>query len=227
MGRALRTADGRYCYHVLNRANARLPFLAEATDYLAFEIVLSEGLERFPGVRLLAYCLLPNHWHLVICPSADGELSTFIARLTRLHVQRWQRRHNAIGSGHLYRRRFRSFPIGPAQHFLAVCRYVESNALRAGLVERAETWTWCSLYRRESRRATAGLLSEWPVAPPADWVEQVNRPQPQLELAAIRRCVNRGRPFGSPPWVSDTVQQLNLQSTLRARGRPRKVWWVL
>ncbi len=132
--------------HVLNRANARLPIFERDDDYAAFERVLEEAVDR-TGTRLLSYCLMPNHWHLVVWPHDDGELSRFAGWLTLTHTQRWHAHRHSAGTGHLYQGRFKSFPIQEDDHFLTVCRYVERNAPRAKLVARAEEWRWSSLYR--------------------------------------------------------------------------------
>src|SRR6516164_1165917 len=147
MGRAVRVDAGGLVYHVLNRANARLRIFAKAGDYEAFETVLEQARARF-GTRVLAYCVMPIHWHLVLWPRAQRELSRFVGWLTLTHTQRWHAHYRDVGSGHLYQGRFKSFPIEADDHYLAVCRYVERNALRAGLVERAEAWHWGSLGRR-------------------------------------------------------------------------------
>src|SRR5208337_3088457 len=97
------------------------------------------------GTRLLAYCVMPNHWHLIVWPRQDGELSRFVGWLTLTHTQRWHAQRHTRGSGHVYQGRFKSFPVQGDEHFLTACRYVERNALRANLVERAEAWRWCSL----------------------------------------------------------------------------------
>lgn len=222
MGRALRVAQGGLIYHVLNRANARLPIFEKDEDYRAFERVLVEVRERIP-MRILAYCLMPNHWHLVLWPRGEGDLSTFMRLLTLTHTQRWHAHRRSIGSGHLYQGRFKAFLIQNDAHLLTVCRYVERNALRAKLVKRAERWRWGSLWRHTYGDAKArALLSEWPIPRPRNWVERVNRPQTEAELEALRRAVNRGSPFGSPRWVERTVKRLGLESTLRPRGRPRR-----
>jgi putative transposase len=223
MGRPHRLALAGYVYHVLNRANGRLPIFQKDGDYEAFERILGQALEHVPGIRLLSYCLMPNHWHLVVWPRRDGELSDFGHWLTLTHTQRWHAHYRDVGTGHLYQGRFKSFPIERDEHFLQVCRYVERNALRAGLVRAAEQWPWSSLWhRRQAERRPAGLLSEWPVAEPAGWVELVNRPQTEAEVAAIRRSVQRGRPFGPEAWCGRVAARLGLASTLRPRGRPRK-----
>jgi putative transposase len=221
MGRSLRAAAGGLVYHVLNRANARLPLFHKDGDYHAFERVLAEAHERYP-VPILSYCVLPNHWHLVLWPQQDGVLSRFLGWLTLTHTQRWHAHYHTVGTGHLYQGRFKSFPVATDDHFLTVCRYVERNALRAGLVERAEDWRWCSLWRRERGTAEVqALLSAWPVAAPRPWREWVNEPQTATEVAAVRRCVRRGQPFGAADWVVQTAERLGLQRTLRPQGRPK------
>ena len=137
MGRPKRAADGGLVYHVLNRANAQITIFEKSEDYEAFERVLEEAVHR-TDTRLLAYCLMPNHWHLVVWPLEDGELSRFTGWLTLTHTQRWHAHRQSRSSGHVYQGRFKSFPVQEDEHFLTVCRYVERNALRANLVSRAE-----------------------------------------------------------------------------------------
>ena len=218
----MRVSVGGLGYHVLNRSNGRVAIFEHPADYELFEQVLAEAHERVP-MRTVSYCLMPNHWHLVLWPRRDGELSGFMRWLTMTHTQRWHAARATAGSGHVYQGRFKSFPIQRDRHFLTVCRYVERNALRAGLVGSAQDWRWCSLWRRRSGDVeAAALLSDGPVVWPGDWLALVNRPQRQKELEALRRCVARGRPFGGEVWVGRTARRLGLLSTLRPRGRPRK-----
>lgn len=222
MGRPKRASDGGLIYHVLNRANARMTIFEKEDDYAAFERVLEEAVER-TAMRLLAYCVLPNHWHLAVWPREDGELSAFTAWLTLTHTQRWHAQRRTQGSGHVYQGRFKSFPVQDDEHFLTVCRYVERNALRANLVARAEVWRWCSLHRWRSGSALEkALLAPWPLARRPGWVEQVNAPQTEAELARLRTSIQRGRPFGDDTWTERTADRLGLESTLRPRGRPKK-----
>ena len=219
MPRRLRFASGGYVYHVLNRAVARARLFDKAQDYAAFERVLKEAKAWLP-MCLLSYCSMPNHWHLVVWPFADGDLSEWLRWLTVTHTQRWHAHHHTAGTGPLYQGRFKSFPIEEDEHLLTVCRYVERNALRANLVAQAETWRWGSLWHRA--HGTAQLLfDDWPIALPENWVGQVGKPQTELELAGLRRCVKRGSPYGTENWRQATAKELGLESTLRSRGRPR------
>jgi putative transposase len=222
MPRQARVAPGGHVYHVLNRAVARLTLFQNDGDYAAFERVVAEALAAQP-TRLLGYGLMPSHWHLVLWPRADGELTAFVRWLTHTHTMRWHRHNRSAGSGHLYQGRFKSFPVAQDEHFLTVLRYAEGNALRAGLVARAEDWRWSSLWRRGHPDAEPALaLQDGPVPLPADWTERVNTPLTETELVALRNAVARGAPFGSAEWTRSLASQLGLESTLRPRGRPRK-----
>jgi len=223
MPRQPRAAPPGYVYHALNRAVARLPLFQKPGDYEAFERVLVLALEKFP-TRLLAYCLMPNHWHFVLWPSAEGEMTAFLRWLTHTHTQRWHAHYQTAGTGHLYQGRFKSFPCEADDHLYTLLRYVERNALRANLVKRAEDWPWSSLAHRlgPATDPLRPLLCPWPVPLPRDWSERVNRPETDAELAALRRSIQRGQPFGSAAWQERTAKKLNLSYTLRPRGRPKK-----
>ena len=209
-------------FHVLNRGNARARIFHKDADYEAFERILGEAKERY-DMRLLTYFLMPNHWHLVLWPRHDGDLSRFMGWLTLTHTQRWHAHRGTGGTGHVYQGRFKSFPVQADDHFLTVCRYVERNGLRAGLVPRPDAWRWSSLWRREHGCIDdRALLSEWPVRCPRDWLSWVKEPQTEAELESLRRSITRGCPYGSETWVERTVKKLGLETTLRPRGRPRK-----
>jgi putative transposase len=207
---------------VLNRANARMTIFENDGDYQAFEKVLAQAVER-TGTRLLAYCLLPNHWHLIVWPRKDGELSRFVGWLSLTHTQRWHAHRGSTGSGHVYQGRFKSFPVQEDEHFYAAARYVERNAARAGLVRRAEQWPWGSLYRwLRGSTADKALLAAWPLARKPDWVAHVNAAQTEAELQAVRRSIARGNPLGDASWSERTARRLGLESTLRPQGRPTR-----
>jgi putative transposase len=119
----------------------------------------------------------------------------------------------------LYQGRFKSFPVEQDDHFYALCRYVERNALRASLATRAEDWRWCSLWQHSSNSWPVAL-DPWPLARPAAWIELVNGVETEAELAAVRNSVRRGSPFGSTLWRRRTAAALGLEKTLHSRGRP-------
>jgi putative transposase len=222
MPRGARQVPGGYVYHALNRAAGRLRLFRKSADYAAFLRVFDEALERHP-VRVVGYCVMPTHWHLVLWPAADGELTSFLRWLTLTHSVRWHKHYHSTGSGHVYQSRFKAFPVAEDDHLLTVLRYVERNPLRAGLVTRAEAWPWSSLACRAGRDDDAPRrLHSGPVPLGTDWVRRVNEAQTEGELEALRRSVARGRPYGPEDWVERVVGQLGLESSVRPRGRPRK-----
>jgi len=222
MGRALRIDIGNEIYHVLNRANARITIFEKDNDYQAFETMLEEAKNRYP-IQIFSYQIMPNHWHFCLCPKNDGDMTKFIQWLTLTHTQRWHAHHHSIGTGHLYQGRYKSFLVQKDNYFLQLCRYIENNALRAKLVQRAEDWRWSSLWRREhgtSRQKE--LLSNWPIAIPSDYLEQVNNSLAERELEYIRVSILKSRPHGDDNWMNKVVKKFGLEITLRQRGRPQK-----
>jgi putative transposase len=170
-------------------------------------------------VEIFALCVMPNHFHLIVRPPDDTALSRWMQWLLTTHVRR---RHQLRGTDtHLWQGRYKAFPVERDQHLLTVTRYVERNALRAGLVTRAENWPWSSASWR-CRSCSPLDLTPMPIVPPGDWTEWVNEPQTATELEALRICARRQRPFGSPPWVAETATNLALTQSLRPVGRPRK-----
>jgi putative transposase len=119
----------------------------------------------------------------------------------------------------VYQGRFKAIPVQSDHHLLQIIRYVERNPLRANLVGRAEDWKWSSLWRR-CHSCGAGLLDEWPIPRPADWLTIVNEPQTEGELSSLREAITRNAPFGSDDWRVQTAKRLGLESSLRPRGRP-------
>lgn len=189
-------------------------------DHHVFEQVLVETLQRIP-LRILAYCVMTTHWHFVAWPRLTGELSSFLHLLTTTHARRWHEMHDTRGTGALYQSRFKSFPVQDDEHVFRVCRYVERNPLRANMVARAEDYRWSSLWHR-LHGDPLRLLCEPPAPLPRDWLEIVNTPETDAEVAALRRCSRRGAPLGSPEWTAATARRWGLEHALRPVGRPRK-----
>jgi len=214
MPRTARASVGGLCYHVLNRGNARAEVFHDPADYRAFIELLGEAGTRVP-MRVLGFCLMPNHFHLVLWPRAEGDLSRYLQWLLTAHVRRYHKRYRS--SGHVWQGRFKAFPIARDEHLLSVLRYVERNARRAKLVRQAQNWPWSSL-----AAPRAGFLHESPVPLPRNWVARVNAPETDAELASLRQSVNRCTPLGAPAWVIRTAARLGLEASLRPRGRPRK-----
>ncbi len=198
------------------------PIFFKEEDYRLFEEILEDAKEKC-AMRILAYCLMPNHFHLVLHPCEDGDLQKFMQWLTLTHTQRWHIQNGTVGTGHLYQGRYKSFLIQRDSHLLAVIRYVERNPLRANLVKRAENWNFSSLSRRLSQvPEKMRLLARWPIPEPKDYLSFVNMPMKKEELETIRYSVNRGKPLGSEGWSKATIGKYGLLATVRSRGRQIK-----
>jgi len=222
MPRIERVAVGGYIYHVINRANARARIFDTNDDYQLFEVILEEGKER-TDMRILAYCIMPNHWHLVLYPRQDGDMIQFMSWITNTHTRRWHVAKKTIGGGHLYQGRYKSLLCQDDTHFLTLVRYVERNPKRAHLVYKAQQWQWSSLWRRErGSQQQKKLLSPWPVSPPSDYLTWLNNPQTAKEEESIQRSIIKSRPFGSATWVTRITKKFGLEQTLRSVGRHKK-----
>jgi len=222
MPRRPRMAPGGLVYHVLNRAGGRMKLFRHEKDFLAFERVMREAHERHP-LPILDYCIMSNHWHFVVAPREDGQVTAFFRWLAHTHAMRWRVAHHTVGYGHLYQGRFKSFPVQADEHLLNLCRYVQRNPLAAGLVQRAQDWRWGGLWvRLHGDEKQKSLLSPWPVDEPADWTHWISRPLKEEQTTAIRIALERGRPLGEPRWTEQTAARLRLDHTLRREGRPKR-----
>ena len=205
-------------FHVLNRAVRRSRMFESADDYAAALSVLAEARSRLP-LQIFAYCVMPNHFHLVVRPTEDNQLSSFMQWFTATHSKRWHAWRDTTGTGAVYQGRFKAFAVQSDSHFLTVCRYVEQNALRAGLVPRAEEWLWSSLSQR-LRKCNVIRLEEWPVPQPADWIDAVNWLPASSDVDRIRRAVRKGSPFGELAWSERMARTLGMTPITRNPGRP-------
>lgn len=259
MPRTARASVGNVVYHVINRGNSRGEVFHKPEDYTAFVGLMGEACERSgaagaseaarrAAVRVLGYCLMPNHFHLVLWPRKAGGLSAWMQWLLTSHVRRYHRHYG--GSGHVWQGRFKAFPVQSNEHYLKVLRYVERNPLRGKLEAEPGEWQWSSarthLGLPELQEAAGGgaasgravssnplggralsgnparWLADGPVLIPRNWRALLAGDERETELAVIRGCVQRGTPLGADDWVKRTAKRLGLQSTLNPRGRPRK-----
>ena len=202
---------------MLNRGNGRADVFHNDDDCAAFVTLMQEAHEKVP-MRLVGYCLMTNHFHLVLWPHGDGDLSQWMQWLMTAHVRRYHLHYK--GSGHVWQGRFKAFPIQDDEHYLTVLRYVERNPLRANLVQQSQDWDWSSLNPTQ-RSGPIGMLSEGPVAKPAEWTRFVNGVETEAELTALRHSVSRRTPFGDPNWQNTTATQLGVEASMRLLGRPR------
>ena len=222
MPRTARLAIGDTVYHVLNRASGRATIFHNDKDYQHFEALLSEARELI-DMRILAYTLMPNHWHLVLYPKNDGDMSEFMRWLTTTHVRQRRVATKSVGHGPLYQGAYKSFIVQEDKHLVDLIRYVEQNPLRASLVRRAEDWQWGSLWwRLKSTTQQKKLLEQLPTTLPSNYLISVNEVCNNNTLDRIRSSVARSAPYGAEEWVAHMVEEHHLEGTVRPPGRPKK-----
>jgi putative transposase len=209
--------DG-FIYHVLNRGNGRQQVFHTDGDYRGF-IGLMEEARTSHGVNILAYCLMPNHFHLLLQPEAADAMSKWMQWLMTSHVRRYHHCHGTCG--HVWQGRFKSFIVQEDEHLLAVVRYIEGNPVRAGLAESAADWAWSS-HRERISGTREKMLTALPVPLPERWTEYVDTALTAKEIEQMRRSVNRQSPYGREGWIQKLCTELGLEATIRERGRPRK-----
>ena len=176
MPRRARSSQRASYFHVINRSARKLVLFAQPADYRAFLTILSEALERHP-VRLVAYTLMPNHWHLVVGPTDTTALSRCLHWVTATHAIRLNQHRRTVGHGPVYQGRFNSLEIPAVGDLVRVCRYVERNALQASLVRRAQDWPWASLAERLQPSQDIPLVNA-PFLCTRAWADYVNTTRP-------------------------------------------------
>jgi putative transposase len=203
----------------VTRGNARATVFHSDADYASMTRLMMDA-QAVVRVEVLAWCLMPNHMHIVIRPVGDGDLARWMHWLLTTHVQQHRVRHRT--TGRIWQGRYKAFPIQTDRHLLTVLRYVERNPVRAGLAPHAIEWTWSSARERRHAGMPRSLLAGSPVPLPSPWLDWVDAPLTDAELEAIRDCVRRDRPLGDRLWTRDVASRLDLLGTLRPRGRPRR-----
>lgn len=185
MPRRLLTGDAGTVFHAMNRARKNTVLFDRPKAYRAFVELMAEAADRSP-VPMLAYCLMPNHWHFIFWPRHERDITTQVGWLTMTHAKRFRAFTGTTGSGPVYRGPFKVTAVTATIGLYRVIRYVERNPVRAGLVARAEEWPWSSARRHEARIR----LAEWPVPRPAGWLSVVNDEEKPQELELLRAALH-------------------------------------
>jgi len=216
MPRRPRRGTAGHVFHVMNRAARRLPLFEREEDYAAFLHALRDAQARIP-LRLLSYAVMPNHWHLVVWPAKDDDLSRYMAWLTGTHARRWHLHRRSVGSGTIYQGRYKAVAVKDDHHLLVACRYVERNPVKAHLACRAADWPWSSASAAGPLRPH---LATWPVTRPEPWSDYVDQGESRDEFASLRAAIRSNTPFGPAGWREEVAAALNWRAGLRPRGRP-------
>ena len=188
MPRTPRNLQSGHAYHVINRGNGKARVFHKPQDYEAFLNLLGTAKQR-QSIKLFAFCLMPNHFHLVVQPESSLALSRFMQWLMTSHVRRYHQHYES--TGHVWQGRFKSFAIQRDEHLITVLRYVCQNPVRAGLVKKSDEWPWSGLVRTD-------LLDPCPMEFNCLGVDSTDLSVQQL--VELRRCVNGQQPFGTEDW---------------------------
>ncbi len=163
MPRKPRNDSGGKIYHVLNRANNKAKIFNNHSDYALFENLLIKAVKRF-NIKLFAYINMPNHFHFVLYTQNAGDMSRFMHWFSTTFTQTWHVHHGTTGNGHVFQSRYKSFLIKNDEHLLQVLLYIERNALKAGLVHRAESWRWGSAFiKKYGNKKQRNMLTDLPI----------------------------------------------------------------
>ncbi len=214
MPRIARPLADNNCYHLINRGNGRQQIFHKDTDYQAFVDLLLQARGKY-SVKLLAWCIMPNHFHLLVQPVEADLLNKWMQWLMTTHVRRYHKHYGT--SGHVWQGRYKSFIVQDDDHLLTVTRYIEGNPVRALLAPTVGQWQWSSFQGRIA--ATDELQPDpLPIALPGDWAAFVDTPLTDAEIEKVRNSVNRQTPLGHESWLEEMCVKLGLESTVRRRG---------
>lgn len=205
-------------YHIINRGNMGMQIFDSSDDYEYFLNLLKQGCDR-EFVLIHAYCLMPNHFHLLVSVDKAGSLSRMMQWVMTSHVRYYHRKNNTFG--HVWQGRYKSFIVEKESYYVGVIRYIEANPIRANLADKAQKWLYGSLRERVTKTTTTLLCSPL-VELGEDWKRYVNKPMKKLEIDKIRNSVNRQTPLGEKGWQMEAAKRHGLMSTLGNRGRPKK-----
>ena len=210
MPRRPRSSAATGFYHVVNRSVRKEPLFTQPHEYTRFLSVLGEGIARY-NVPLVAYCVMNNHWHLLVGPLGKPRLSRVIQWVTSTHAMVWHRSRGTVGQGHVYQGRFTSTPLDDIGSLVPMSRYVERNAKSAGLVVRAEDWPWSSLFDRVRGHQRVPMSGGAFLASGA-WIDYVNATITRRELireSHMRQQRQRALPGrrSSVPKTAKTVEK--------------------
>ena len=199
-------------HHITQRGNRRLQTFFHDRDYEKYIELMAHWCSRLK-VEIWAYCLMPNHVHLIAVPASKEALAAAIGEAHRRYTLGVNFREG--WSGHLWQGRFSSFPMDEG-HLYACARYVELNPVRAGLVNKAWQYRWSSAAAHVEGRDDI-LLKGGPLLEMiGDWREYLSKESSDKEVATLERHERTGRPLGDESFIA------GLETTLGLPLRPRK-----
>ena len=217
MARLARFVQPGVPHHITQRGNRRQATFFSDHDYALYHDLVAEGC-RSAGVACWAYCLMPNHVHLILVPEDEGGLRRALGEAHRRYTRAVNFREG--WRGYLWQGRFASFPMDEA-HLLACVRYVELNPVRARLVERPEDWRWSSAAAHLAGHGD-GLFDAAPMLDRVtDWRALLDSGLDEAEHRAIQAHERIGRPLGASAWIERLERLSGRRLARRPAGRPR------
>ncbi|NNG05283.1 MAG: transposase [Inquilinus sp.] len=218
MARLARVVVPGVPHHVTQRGNRGEKTFFEEADYRAYRALLAESCGK-AGVAVWAYCLMPNHVHLILVPGHEDGLRQALGEAHRRYTRLVNDRQG--WRGHLWQERFHSFPMDEP-HLLAAARYVELNPVRARLAKRPQDWKWSSAKAHRAGRDD-GLVTVAPLLERVgDWKAFLKGGPDEAALAAIRGHERTGRPLGAAAFVERLESRLGRALGPRKPGRKPK-----
>jgi putative transposase len=208
-------------HHITQRGNNRQDVFFVDDDRRVYLDLLGQHSERF-GLKILGYCLMANHVHLIATPSAEDSLAKAVGRTHFRYTQYVNRLHRR--SGHLWQNRFYSCALDEIHLWRAMC-YTERNPVRAKVVRPAWDYPWSSAAAHTGGDDPSGLLdpAQWPrLWTPAKWRAELRSADDREELSRIRLGTHRGRPLGSDSFLSKLERRLGRRLRPLPVGRPKK-----
>lgn len=218
MPRIARGLADNQIYHIINRGNRREAVFHDNYDYEKFLKLLIESKEKY-AVKIYAYCLMPNHFHLVIYTKYADSLSQAMHWISSSYVRYYNKRYNI--SGHLWQGRYKSFIVQEDSYLLVLLKYVEANPKRARIVKDCIDYKYSSANNRIKNNENL-ITDEVPILLPDDWYTYINSDEKITDIESIRNCINRQAPLGDKNWKYMVSKKYNLESTINPRGRPKK-----
>jgi putative transposase len=228
MPRLPRPSEQGLIYHAINRGNNRAEVFRDENDRRAFLEATARAKEKYP-FQLLGYCLMSNHFHLLLRPEKGQSISRILQSITVAHTWHMHKRHGTVG--HVWQGRFRSPVVQDDAHLLVVLRYIEANPLRAGLVNDPADYPWSSFLAHGVGQPDPLLdpvpeleeLGRTPRERQSRWTKRVRATPKSDEVIQIRDSLRSGKPFGDDSWIASKAASLGINLTPRPRGRPRTV----
>jgi putative transposase len=218
MARIARVVVPGIPHHVTQRGNRRQTTFFRDDDYREYIDFMAEFLTKF-GVEVWAYCLMPNHVHLLAVPSDEEGLRRGIGEAHRRYTRRINLRKGWVG--HLWQGRFASFPMDQA-HLPAAIRHIERNPVRAGIVPRAGDYLWSSATAHLARRDDPLVKASPALDVIADWEAFLGEPEKPEQIDDFRRHERTGRPMGGRAFIAEVEAFLGRDLTPHKAGRPPK-----